>query len=359
MTEAARGEDSLPRATPVRYGPPSMPPMAHLPRVATAHLLLAGALTVTGAAWAQPAPAQPPLAPPGDAPPQNPNTGGGDASLQDARRAYDEGSTHYVAGRYREALIAFERAYSLRPNPVVLMPVLECHDHLGHVPEAIRTLEAYLAAVPGGRNRPLLESRLANLRQRPARVHVITTPPGARLEIDGAELAQRSPTYVELPAGRHTVTARVAGHLDVSHEFETQPGTPRDELLTLEADPAAQVTPVGPVTGPRATPRATSPVVWVAAGLAGVGLIAGTTFGVLALSDNNLYDADPTRETRDRGLRYALLSDVSFGVAAASGALALIVYFVERSRALPEPRAAAAAPSARLRLLPGSLRVEF
>ena len=57
----------------------------------------------------------------------------------EARRAYDEGSTHYVAGRYEDALIAFERAYSLRPNPVVLMPILECHDHLGHVPEAIRT----------------------------------------------------------------------------------------------------------------------------------------------------------------------------------------------------------------------------
>ena len=342
-----------------------MPPMAHPPRIALAHLLLVGGVTVTGTTWAQPAPTPAPTAQtqpasPGDAPPQNPNAGGtGEVSLTDARRAYDEGSTHYVAGRYQEALIAFERAYTLRPNPVVLLPILECHDHLGHVPEAIRTLESYLAAVPGGRNRPLLESRLANLRQRPARVHVITAPPGARIEVDGAEVAQRSPTYVELPAGRHTVTANAPGHLATSHEFEAQPGTPRDEVLTLEVDPAAQSNPVGPVTGPR-TPatRSTSPVVWVAAGLAGVGLIAGTTFGVLALSDNNLYDADPTQETRDRGLRYALLSDVSFGVAAASGALALIVYFVERGRAPTEPRATAA-PSAGLRLLPGGVRVEF
>jgi hypothetical protein len=114
------------------------------------------------------------------------------------------------------------------------------------------------------------------------------------------------------------------------------------------------------VVGPRvAASRSTSPVVWVAAGLAGVGLVAGTAFGVLALSDNNLYDADPTRETRDRGLRYALLSDVSFGVAAASGALALIVYFVERSRMPPEPRAAVTAPVARLRLAPSGVRLEF
>jgi hypothetical protein len=335
--------------------------MAQPPRIALAHLVLVGAMTVTGVAGGQPVPPTPP-APTGDAPPQNPNAGAtGDATLQDARRAYDEGSTHYVAGRYREALIAFERAYSLRPNPVVLMPILECHDHLGHVPEAIRTLEAYLTAVPSGRNRPLLESRLANLRQRPARVHFISTPPGARLEVDGAEVAQRSPTYLELPAGRHTVTATAPGHLPTSHEFEALPGTPRDELLTLEADPAAAPVGSGPsVVGPRVTtPRSTSPVVWVAAGLAGVGLIAGTTFGVLALSDNNLYDADPTRETRDRGLRYALLSDVSFGVAAASGALALIVYFVERSRTPPEPRAPNGPPVARLRLAPGGVHLEF
>ena len=52
-----------------------------------------------------------------------------DSAVQEARRAYDEGSAHYVAGRYQEALIAFERAYTLRPNPVVLLlppaPLLE------------------------------------------------------------------------------------------------------------------------------------------------------------------------------------------------------------------------------------------
>lgn len=353
-----------------------MPPRVRLPRIALASLLLVGpALPLP--LRAQPIPAPPPQgdapasSPPSgtssaplEAPPQNPNTvvpSANEGPLAEARRAYDEGTTHYVAGRYQEALRAFERAYTLRPNPVVLLPILECHDHLGHVPEAIRALETYLAAVPGGRNRPLLEARLASLRQRPARVHVVTAPPGARVEIDGVEQAQRSPTSVELPAGRHTVTVSAPGYLTSSHEFEVQPGTTRDEVLTLEVDPSVQ--PATSSTGARPsanTPtRGTNPLVWIAAGLAGVGLTAGTTFGVLALRDNNLYDIDPTQETRDRGLRYALLSDVSFGVAVASGVLAVVVYFIERARPLPEPRALTVVPAARLQMAPAGLRVEF
>lgn len=331
-----------------------MPRLAHLPLFALASLL---GVFVPAVGYGQPVVT--PAASGGDAPPQNPNAGGGDATLQDARRAYDEGSTHYVAGRYQDALMAFERAYNLRPNPLVLMPILECHDHLGHVPEAIRTLEAYLSAVPGGRNRALLESRLTNLRARPARVHFITTPPGARLEVDGREVAQRAPTYLELTAGRHTVNASAAGYVTASHEFETQPGTARDEVLTLEADPTGTLLRTGTAPGGAGTTsRGAGPLTWVAVSLAGVGLAAGTTFGVLALRDNNLYDSEPTVETRDRGRRYALLSDVSFGIAAASGALALIVYLVDRARVVPEPRATTAAAT-RLRLAPGGVHVEF
>ena len=324
-------------------------------RVRHALVSLVAATLAASEALAQP---QPP-----PAPPPLPAAQPGDGTLQEARRAYDEGSTHYVAGRYEDALIAFERAYSLRPNPVVLMPILECHDHLGHVPEAIRTLETYLRAVPEGRNRPLLEARLANLRQRPARVHILTTPAGATVRVDGSEVAAHTPTYVELPEGRHTLTATLTGYLPATHEFETLPGTARDELLSMEPDPAA-ATPSGPTPPTTRTPppRSVSPIVWVSAGLGGAALIAGTTFGVLALSDNNLYDREPTRETRDRGLRYALLADVSFGVALASGALALVVYFLERrasnADARPTP-AAAAAPHASVRLLPGALRVDF
>jgi tetratricopeptide (TPR) repeat protein len=285
-----------------------------------------------------------------------------EAVIQEARRAYDEGSAHYVAGRYNEALVAFERAYSLRPNPVVLMPILECHDRLGHVPEAIRTLDTYLHAMPEIRNRALLETRLENLRRRPARVHVITTPPGARVIINGQAHRETTPTDVDLPPGHHQLVATLEGYTTETREFDTIPGTPRDEVVLLERELATAL-PQGPAIIPlRPRPsRAPGPVVWIAAGLAGASLVAGTTFGVLALSENNDYDQDPTRETRDRGLRYAVVSDVAFGLAAVSAVFGTVMYFVERGRAAPEPRSASAAvaSTSSLRLSPTGLRVDF
>ncbi len=287
-----------------------------------------------------------------------------EAVIQEARRAYDEGSAHYVAGRYGEALVAFERAYSLRPNPVVMMPILECHDRLGHVPEAIRTLEAYLRATPEVRNRALLETRLENLRRRPARVHVTTTPPGAQLTVNGQAHAGPTPTDLDLPPGHHVMVASLAGHTTETREFDTLPGTPRDETVVLERESAASSVasvPLVPSAALRPS-RGPNPVVWVAAGLAGATAIAGTTFGILALSANNDYDRQPTRETRESGLRYAVLSDVGFGVAAASTVFAVVMYFVERARTPAEPHPTTmrgGATSARLHASPTGLAVSF
>ncbi len=284
-----------------------------------------------------------------------------EATIQEARTAYDSGTAHYVAGRYREALEAFERAYSLRPNPVVLLPILECHDRLGHVPEAITTLETYLGAMPEVRNRALLETRLENLRRRPARVHLLTTPPGARVVVNGVEHGEATPTDLELPPGHHTVVLTREGYSRETREFETQPGTPRDEVVELRAE-SSTPTVTTPVTGaPRAsTSRGPSPVVWVSAGLAGAALVAGTAFGVLALGENNDYDINPTREGRERGLRYAVVSDVSFGIAAASAAFGLVMYFVDRGRAQepPPPTTPASAPLT-LRVSPSGLTINF
>ncbi len=284
-----------------------------------------------------------------------------DSVVQEARRSYDEGSAHYVAGRYDDALVAFERAYSLRPNPVVLLPILECHDRLGHVPEAIRTLDTYLHAMPEIRNRALLETRLENLRRRPAHVHVITTPPGARLTINGQLHRDATPTDVDLPPGHHVLVTSLSGYTSVTREFDTAAGTPRDEVVALlpEAAPAETPTPVAVPLRPRPT-RGPSAVVWIAAGLAGASLIAGTTFGVIALSENNDYDQNPTRETRERGLRYAAISDVSFGLAAASAIFGTVMYFVERGRPAVEPRPGqSAGPAASVRFSPTGLLVNF
>lgn len=301
--------------------------------------LAASCMTLGSAAWAQPA--QPAAAQPAAAQPA-----ADDAQVLEARRAYDEGSAHFNAGRFAEALEAFRRAHTLRPNPVVLIPILECHERLQQVPEAIGVLTRYLQESPSAPNRAALETRLEALRARPARLEVRTTPPGASVLVDDATEPRRAPATMQVSAGSHRVRVTLDGHTPEERSVELQPGG--REMLQLTLTPTAPtpptVTPDPTEAPPLTTSRGTSPVVYVAAGLAGAGLIAGTVFGVMALDDANTYSQTPTRELLDRGERNAMLADVGFLTAVAASAVAVVVYFSTRSPAEARP-----APTAQAR----------
>ncbi|MFO0626355.1 MAG: hypothetical protein U0325_12150, partial [Polyangiales bacterium] len=120
--------------------------------------------------------------------------------------------------------------------------------------------------------------------------------------------------------------------------------------------PPIAETPPPPVTPPR---RGPSPAVWVAASTGGVGLVMGTVFGLMALSDASAYDQTPTRDLYDRGRTNALVSDIGFGVAVLSAAVGVIVYFADRGSA-ERPRAVLQNPTApRWSASPGGLQVNF
>lgn len=341
------------------------------PRLA-AGLALALGVALTPGARAQ----QPPAAAP------QPATPTGDAALVEARRLYDEGRGHFDAGRFTEALASFERAYLLRSNPVVLVPVLECQERLDRVVDAISTIERYLRERPTAPDRARMEQRLQVLRARPSRVRVSSATPGARLMLDGRELPQVTPASLEMPPGRHRIALSVNGQRSDEREIDALPGGTQE--LTLGAAPAstpeptpaptpeptpaptpvAEPAPTPPpvaVTPPAPTParRGPSPAVWVAASAGGVGLVMGTVFGLMALSDASAYDQTPTRELYDRGRTNALVSDIGFGVAILSAAVGVIVYFADRGSA-ERPRAVlqnATAP--RWSASPGGLQVNF
>ena len=298
-------------------------------------------------------------------PPTRPTQAAGDQSLQAARQAYSEGTEHFNMGRYAEALESFQRAYALRANPVVQRPLAECHERLDHIAEAIAGFEAYLAGVPNAPDRAAVEARLTALRQRPGRVAVSSTPPGALIVVDGNATTDRTPAEVSVAPGTHRITLRAESFDATEQTVEVSPGARAEVTVALAArspEPAptqiAEPTPT-PTTTPAALEptdrprRGPSPAVWVAAGVAGAGLIAGTVFGVMALSDANDYELNPTRDTYDRGRTNALISDIGFGAAILGATVAVVVYFAGRGRA-ERPAAAQA-----VRIGPGSLTVRF
>ena len=68
-------------------------------------------------------------------------------------------------------------------------------------------------------------------------------------------------------------------------------------------------------------------LVWVTSGISGAALITGTVLGFLALSEQSEFDESPSNEIADRGERFALMSDISIGVAAAAAVTGLVLYF--------------------------------
>src|SRR5688500_1477170 len=68
-----------------------------------------------------------------------------------AREAYAKGQALFREGSYAEAERAFEEAYRIVPNAVVLLSIAECEVRTEQYQRAIDTLEAYLREKPDAR----------------------------------------------------------------------------------------------------------------------------------------------------------------------------------------------------------------
>lgn len=305
-----------------------------------------------------------------------------DPTLAQARAAYDEGRREFEAGHYEQALAAFERALQLRPNPIVLISIGNSQERLGRISDAIASFERYLRERPDAPDRAQIEQRLAELRRRPATLHVTSTPPGARILIDGRDTNQVTPADVQTEPGRHALRLELAGYRAATSEVDAAPGGRAEITQELSAEaPSTPATPTPATSGERTTAattteqpaaRGTSPVVWVAGGLAAAGLVAGSVFGFIALGERAEFDRNPSVELRDAGESHALLADVFFGAAVLSAGVALVVYLSDRAAppasapaesgtrspatgALPTRRT----PTARVRPMVGGLVIDF
>lgn len=261
---------------------------------------------------------------------------------QRARQLYNEAQALFESGQYAQAEASFRAAYQAMPNPVVLRAIAAAQEQQGNITGAIETFEAYLAASPNAPDRAAVEQRLQGLRARPATVAVTSTPPGAQIIVDGNDTGQITPADVEMAPGEHTVELRLTGYSPATQTFTAQAATRVRLEVPLTAgggsgDPmgsnggdgqGASGGDGGDGGGNSDDP---SIGVWVTAGIAAAALVSGTVFGFLALSEQSNFDAEPANDIADRGEAFALVADISFGVAAALAITAIVLYIVERS----------------------------
>jgi tetratricopeptide (TPR) repeat protein len=67
----------------------------------------------------------------------------------DARQFYDNGKLAYDMGHFDDAVSQFERAYALRPAPLLLFNMAQCHRQLGHADKARHLYESFLRESAG------------------------------------------------------------------------------------------------------------------------------------------------------------------------------------------------------------------
>lgn len=216
------------------------------------------------------------------------------------RLHFQAGASYFEAGDYEDALREFERAYELSGRPELFYNFALCHQYLGHYAQAADFMRRYLAEVEVVPNRSNLERRLEKLEEK-------------------------------------------------AREAENEPVTPPEPSPRVEVDakePVVKPTPTAPP--PREGRRLTVPAI-VSFAVAGVGLTAFGTFGLLALSEQATIEEGcgggvvPRCSESDvkRMDRFALAADIGLGVAVV-GATAGLLFWLFSKRPLEERPSAVA-----------------
>lgn len=283
-----------------------------------------------------------------------------DAQRARARQLYAEGQRHFQADRFAEALASFEAAYREVPNPVVLLGVASAQERLERREDAARTLRRYLRERTDAPDRASIEQRIAALDPSGATaepeaptggtIRVTSSPSGAAISLDGTETGRTSPADLSVAPGEHHLALTLEGHAPVERMVAVAAGEIADATFTLAVDEPSVSSEGDVFAGEAETSETTetstetsveAPVVdpgpsagvWVTAAIAGATLVGGTVLGFLALSAQSDFDSNPSHETADRGQTFALIADLSFGVAIAAGVTAIVLYATERPTA--------------------------
>jgi hypothetical protein len=154
---------------------------------------------------------------------------------------------------------------------------------------------------------------------------------------------------ITLPPGHHRIAVKADGYDPAAQEFDLSFADVKNVRLALAlAPPPPPVAPppvvaVAPPPPPPPPPPPRSKVpAYVTLGLAGVGVVAGTAFGILALQSKSNFNAagGMTVSNADATDRNALISDMSFAVAITFGVTGTVLLLSNDTSEAPKTAAA-------------------
>jgi hypothetical protein len=259
-----------------------------------------------------------------------------------ARGLVRDGRVKLKRGELDEALADFRAAHEIMNVPTTGLELGKAQAKLGMWVEALDTLLAVTrkTASPGeprafGRARRAAKKLAEELGPRVPSVRVKLTgeaADGATVSIDGQPLsAELVGSPYKVNPGVHEVIAVADGGVEERAQVNLDEGGAREVVLHLSLPVATEPEPGGAGSEDDAGSE-THPLVWVGLGLAGVGAVAGSVTGALALDKHAEVASQcpdrqcppETHEALDTGLTLGTVSTAMFVVAGA-GAVATVV----------------------------------
>lgn len=222
---------------------------------------------------------------------------GGDKALAEAlfRAAKDlQGQ-----GKLAEACAKYVESHRLDPKPGTILNVASCHEEEGKT--ATAWADYAEAATFAARARQTERERFARARaeELEKRLSFVTFefPTGQEVTValDGKALTTAaSGTRVPLDPGEHTVDVRAPGKMPWTTHVTVDAG-PAERTVTIPplADDGVSSAPPPPIVAPGspgAPPSTQRTLGWIGVGVGGAGLVVGSVFGAMTLSETSTID---------------------------------------------------------------------
>jgi hypothetical protein len=170
---------------------------------------------------------------------------------EEARRAFSAGQAADKAKDWQQAIKHYLHAFELVPHQFAAFNIGADYEQLGQLREASVWFGRYLDLAPPSKDRDKVLQRIADLRLRPAKLTVRSSPTGATVLIDGQQVGT-TPYEHAIRGGSHRVAVELRGardERDVVLEF----GEPETVDLALSIPDAPEPETV---TAPGTTPSA-------------------------------------------------------------------------------------------------------
>ncbi len=164
-----------------------------------------------------------------------------DAAERRARAMFKEATRLYDLADFNGALDLYRQAYGEWPNVKILLNIGTTLRQLGRNAEAVDAFEKYLAD-PGAdaKKRASVESMLAELERKVAKLRIEVNEPGARILVDGSYVGESPGTrVVRVDPGSHAVVAEKSGVPPAVSTVTVKAGDVQLVQLTLAAPTGA------------------------------------------------------------------------------------------------------------------------